>query len=111
MVASLWGMRCVDDLDIARTLLIPVFPILVTLQYLPYPFMSLIFQNFLLVSTSLLCIPGSMSHRFLPISFKLIDRSVCYFATVCFTPSLIFGNKFSFQIQLLLGTLLLNLMG
>ena len=34
-------------------LLIPVLPILVTVQYLPYPFVPLISHNFLLVSTSL----------------------------------------------------------
>ena len=44
-------------------LLIPVFPILATLQYLSYPFMSLISQNFLLVSVSLVlyCTCGSLS--------------------------------------------------
>ena len=63
MVASLWGMRCVDDElfpSFPVPLLIPVFPILVALQYLPYPFMSLISQNFLLVSTSLVLYLGQL---------------------------------------------------
>ena len=41
-------------------LLIPVFPILVTLQYLPYPFVPLISHNFLLVSTSLVLYLGQL---------------------------------------------------
>ena len=39
MVASLWGMRSVDDSDFSL--------------YFPYPFTPLISLNFLLVSTSL----------------------------------------------------------
>ena len=39
MVASLWGVRSVDDLDFSL--------------YFPYPFVPLISLNFLLVSTSL----------------------------------------------------------
>ena len=44
-------------------LLIPAFPILVTLQYLLYHFLSLISQNFLLVSTSLVLYLGQLVHQ------------------------------------------------
>ena len=64
MVASLWGMRSVDDLDFSPYFpypyWIPVFPILVTLQYLPYPFVPLISHNFRLVSTSLVLYLGQL---------------------------------------------------
>ena len=38
----------------------PVYPLFVTLQYLPYPFMSLISQNSLLVSSSLVLYLGQL---------------------------------------------------
>ena len=44
-------------------LLIPVFPILVTPQYFLYPFMPLISQNFLIVSTSLVLYFGQLVHH------------------------------------------------
>ena len=57
MVASLWGMRCVDDFDFFLYFPYPYwsmyFPYFLPPQYLPYPFMSRISQNFLLISTSL----------------------------------------------------------
>ena len=46
MVASLWGMRSVDDLDFSL--------------YFPYPFVPLISLNFLLVSTSLVLYWGQL---------------------------------------------------
>ena len=48
MVASLWGMRSVDDLDFSL--------------YFPFPFVSLISLNFLLVSTSLVLYWGQLVH-------------------------------------------------
>ena len=51
MVASLWRMRSVDDLDF--------FPFFFPL-YFPYPFMPLISLNFLLVSTSLVLYWGQL---------------------------------------------------
>ena len=45
MVASLWGMRSVDDLDFSL--------------YFPYPFVPLISHNFL-VSTSLVLYLGQL---------------------------------------------------
>ena len=48
MVASLWGMRSVDDLDFSL--------------YFPYPFVPLISLNFLLVSTSLVLYWGQLVH-------------------------------------------------
>ena len=46
MVASLWGMRSVDDLDFSL--------------YFPYPFVPLISLNSLLVSTSLVLYQGQL---------------------------------------------------
>ena len=46
MVASLWGMRSVDDLDFSL--------------YFPYPFVPLISLNFLLVSKSLVLYWGQL---------------------------------------------------
>ena len=47
-------------------------------------------SNLFISNMSLLCISGCLNRHFLPIFFKLIDGLVCYFATVCFTPSLNF---------------------
>ena len=46
MVASLWGMRSVDDLDFSL--------------YFPYPFVPLISLNFLLVSRALVLYWGQL---------------------------------------------------
>ena len=48
--------------NIFRTPSCPLFPILVTLQYLPYPFVTLISHNFLLFSTSLVLYLGQLVH-------------------------------------------------
>ena len=63
MVASLWGMRSVDDLDFSL--------------YFPYPFVPLISLNFLLVSTSLSTLLGAAGPSFfwgLVIVFYLIHH-------------------------------------
>ena len=58
MVASLWGMRFVDDLDFSL--------------YFPYPFVPLISLNFLLVSTSLVLYWGQLVHLLLGIGHCLL---------------------------------------